>query len=135
MYRCTDCGVASSDVTPSWDPRFASGKCASCGYKVRSFTLDSVEDGKRLKEAGQERAEGHVAPWSERARRWIVNQPRGATYTSEDITADLGQPPSSGAVGAVMTGMAKGGYHEKYMLVKAQRPNQHAAEIWTWIRR
>jgi hypothetical protein len=134
MYRCIECGTTSEDVVLAWDPRFAKGKCSNCDFKTRTFTRDSVEEGKNLKTKGQEQAEGHTPKWSDLARQWIERKIPGVTYTSEDITAELGQPPSSGAVGAVMTGAAKSSLHRKYRLVKAERPNQHAAEIWEWIR-
>ena len=87
-----------------------------------------------LKEIGQARAIAAAPKWSVRARQWIERQCPGVTYTSEDITAALGQPPSSGAVGATMTGAAKSGLQRKYRLVQARRANQHGAEIWEWIR-
>lgn len=133
MYRCAKCGAASEGVTPSFDPRYGSGKCRECG-KDRSFVRDDISEGRRLKEEGQEIASGHVMSWSEAAQDWIRRRTKGSMYTSEDVTADLGQPPSSGAVGAVMTAMAKMGYHQKHQIVKARRPNQHAAEIWVWVR-
>lgn len=133
MYRCVMCGVVEESITPSIDPRYGHGKCRACG-KMRDFIRDDVAEGVRRKDEGQSSARGHVSTWSQAAQEWILRKQPGMTYTSEDITADLGQPPSSGAVGAVMTAMAKMGYHRKYFISKAQRPNQHAAEIWMWIR-
>jgi hypothetical protein len=134
MYRCLVCGghTPESVIGPGIAPGFGVGRCQSC----RRYTQHRViPDGDALKAEGQALVvSGRAATWSETAIRWIESQPTGSVYTSETITGWLGQPPSSGAVGAVMTGAAKRGLHRKHIIVKAQRPNQHSAEIWQWIR-
>lgn len=56
----------------------------------------------------------------------------GETFTSEDVTAKVGQPPSSGAVGARINAAAKRGLIEHVGYTKARRANQHGAELRTW---
>ena len=57
---------------------------------------------------------------------------RGGEFTSEDITALVGQPPSSGAVGARMNAAAQRGLIVRTGDIKANRPNQHRTRISTW---
>lgn len=56
----------------------------------------------------------------------------GDTFTSEDVTVAVGQPSSSGAVGALMNTAARQGWIVRVGFEKAVRDNQHAALITQW---
>lgn len=115
-------------VAVTIDPRYAIGRCLCPSDEPWRLVSDPVA----LKEEGQARATSASLSWTVRAREWLRARPRGSTYTSEDLTADLGQPPSSGAVGSVMTWGARQGLHRKVGRRQATRPNQHAAELTVW---
>lgn len=91
--------------------------------------------GEQLKAEGIELAlhnPGNV-PWLIRARHALyVLAAAGQPFTSEDITARVGQPPSSGAVGALMNAASREHAIQKVGRRKAIRQNQHAAEISEW---
>ena len=57
---------------------------------------------------------------------------QGVPFTSEDVTHSVGQPPSSGAVGARINAAARRGIIEHVGYTKARRANQHGAELRTW---
>lgn len=91
--------------------------------------------GEQAKEAGiaQALSSAPSAPWRVVARAGLLELVgRGRPFTSEDLTALVGQPPSPNAVGAVVNGAARAGWIERAGFVKAERANQHAALISRW---
>jgi alkylated DNA nucleotide flippase Atl1 len=92
-------------------------------------------NGQELKELGIARASSNVraAPWRAVARIRVLELiRRGETFTSEDITRDVGQPPHPNQVGALLSGFARAGLIVRVGMVNAKRTNQHAALIGEW---
>lgn len=60
----------------------------------------------------------------------------GTRFTSETITARIGQPPHHpNTVGALISALARAGViHPTGERVKAVRPNQHSAKLEVWAR-
>jgi hypothetical protein len=56
----------------------------------------------------------------------------GRRFTSEDVTGAVGQPLSSGAVGALLNTAQQQGWLVRAGYTKAVRPNQHGAMISEW---
>ncbi len=149
---CTSCGRARQpgDSTPMPVRGLAegmrTGKCAGeKGHPWRTFRVEipagprDVDEGLRRKAEGQERAETGYSQrdgWGARfdaAVKALAMSRR--PFTSEDVTARVGMPPSGSpsAVGARMTAAAKRGWIRKTgRTVKAERPNQHAAMLTEW---
>lgn len=148
MWRCEVCGHEKSpaglELTVSEFLRL--GPCpAEDGRPRRVFRrVDAVpagardvREGERLKAEGQARTTIHDLPWGKRFDHELRSLAYGQEpFTSEDVTARVGMPAqgSPSAVGARMTAAAKKGLIAKTgRRVKAQRPNQHAAELTEWI--
>lgn len=148
-WVCLSCRKArTSDV--GLQPTLMDGiRLATCEYEGTRQAFRATVDagpfdlaaGERLKEQGQARVEAgaynQLSGWNVRfdacLRRWAAT---GRPFTSETITAEVGLPPSGSpsAVGARMTAAAKRGEIRKTgRMVKAQRPNQHAAMLTEWI--
>lgn len=74
-----------------------------------------------------------LAPWSVLAMQALRRLARtGRRFTSEDVTGAVGQPPSSGAVGALLNTAQQQGWLVRVGYTKAVRPNQHGAMISEW---
>ena len=122
-------------------------RCAVCGWRgllavgdyqrIREFmALVDIAEGERLKEAGMAAAAKAVdVAWRERFdRRVEVLAMTGEMFTSEDVTAEVGLPPSGSvnAIGARMAAAARRGVIVRLGDVKARRPNRHAARVSQW---
>lgn len=151
-WVCKTCGRErqTGDALPplqaGLSDQFRTGRCAGeKGKPYRAF-VPVVPAGPRdlprgvaLKEEGQDRAANGFSQrdgWGERFDAAVkalalTREP----FTSEDVTAKVGLPPSGSpsAVGARMTAAAKRGDIRKTgRRVAARRPNQHAAELTQW---
>jgi len=74
-----------------------------------------------------------VAPWGVLAMLQLKLLARsGRRFTSEDVTGAVGQPPSSGAVGAILNSASQQGWIARVGYTKAARANQHSAMISEW---
>ena len=80
----------------------------------------------------------HNTPLSYRIafESWVIRLPHGAEFTSEDVTAAVGQPPHhANSVGALINDLARRGcIFVAGRRVKAKRSNQHSAKIEVWVR-
>lgn len=148
QWRCTRCEHVYETASPHWargiDPRFRYGRCRLCQGKLKTpatFVLleqpRDVAQGETLKRAGMaaavETTERHEIGWVEAFDEELRRLARaGEPFTSEDVTAAVGQPPSSGAVGARMAAAARRGTIVAIGHRKAERVNQHATEIKLW---
>jgi hypothetical protein len=103
----------------------------------------NIEEGRRRRDEGAElaiaaadaRSAGLIWKNSFTAAAGICKLP--SEFTSEDITAIVGQPPEGvhpSTVGALMISLAKRGVIEKAGYVQAQRANQHATMLASWRR-
>ena len=151
-WVCQTCGhVKTPDdalpsLMPGLIPDLRSGKCAGeKGRPYRAFRREipagarDLPRGQELKAEGQERASNGWSQrdgWGDRFDATVKALAMSrAPFTSEDVTAKVGLPPSGSpsAVGARMTAAAKRGEIRKTgRRVQAQRPNQHAAELTEW---
>jgi len=139
LWRCSSCRVVveleQPPGTPTLDDRLRSGhhrrSTGGCGDEV----VWQLVDGQQLKATGMAAATRTSEPsgWVERFDRELERRAAaGTTFTSEDVTHAVGQPPSSGAVGARINAAARRGLIEHVGYAKARRPNQHGAELRTW---
>ncbi len=148
IWVCTNCnrprqaGDAFPPLVPGLISNLATGRCAGeKGKPMRTFRRDErdLAEGERRKAEGQQRA---TTSWTQRdgwntrfdsvLERMAL---KGVLFTSEDITAEVGLPTSGSpsAVGARMTAAAKRGLIRKTgRMLKAERPNQHAALLTEW---
>lgn len=105
---------------------------------MRQITLFDVEiNGDLLRAAGQELVLIHEKAEYKAAYVAAVTALRtGTRFTSETITAIVGQPPHNpNSVGALTSACATLGLcRATGRHVKARRPNQHGAEIKVWRR-
>lgn len=151
-WRCTTCrrervvADAFPPLLPGLIDKYRSGKCKRCRgsrtfEQVRVETWNGPEpaSGDRLKETGMAIAETAEAltgeGWIQRADAVIKSLALARKeFTSEDVTARVGQPHrSSGAVGARMNAAHhRGIIRDTGRMVKAQRPNQHSAKLTVW---
>ena len=89
------------------------------------------------KRNGIARAISHAAGWYMAAFLACIERlPRGARFTSEDITLNIGMPPGSpNAVGALMHSAAARGLCVKTGdTTRARRRKCHAALLLIWVR-
>lgn len=94
-----------------------------------------MNEGDRLKAEGVEKISGvpQGAPWRAVAEARLLELcASGRAFTSEDITATVGQPGHPNQVGALLVGATKRGWIERVGYIKADRPNQHSAMISQW---
>lgn len=144
LYRCGSCGRTSVNPgTPGLDSRYRFGPCpkhlGGCGRKRAEHRLVDEQQEQRVearaKEVGMRAAELASTPsgWVERFDAELERRAAtGVPFTSEDVTYAVGQPPSSGAVGARINAAARRGLIVHVGYTKARRPNQHAAELRQW---
>jgi hypothetical protein len=92
-----------------------------------------------LKQAGMAQALEPVLEWKQQADAAIRQlAATGELFTSEDVTARVGQPTDAdgrarpNAVGAIINANARKGIIERIGFVKATRANQHSALISQW---
>lgn len=145
-WRCTRCGHVFHGAAAGWtrglDPRFRYGRCRHCQGKRKTpttFVLVAEQPNRAAGERGKE-VGMRAAEFASIASGWVelfdVELARlaaeGVDFTSEDVTAIVGQPPSSGAVGARMNAAARRGLIRQVGHRKAARANQHATEIKLW---
>lgn len=93
-------------------------------------------DGPTAKLAGIDRISGNPedAPWRAVASEILLDLARsGDPFTSEDITSRAGQPPHPNSSGALLSGAARRGWIRRVGFQGAERANQHAALLSTWI--
>jgi hypothetical protein len=151
-WRCVHCKrvrePGDPDLKDTLTARFRQGRCAGeKGRPLRFFETvpepgqaRDVAMGRRLKEKGMGRAEGTQAvlnpEWSERFDATVTALALSRVeFTSEDITARVGRPPSGSgsAVGARVNAAAKKGIIRwTGRMQQAERPNQHAALLKVW---
>lgn len=149
-WRCTTCralrepGDALPPLAAGLFDNLAHGKCAhEKGRPNRTFRREEAPDlpeGERRKEEGQARADGGWAQrdgWTERFDAALTHIAlTRSPFTSEDVTTQVGMPPSGSSpsvVGSRMIAAAKRGLIRKTgRMVKAHRPNQHAALLTEW---
>ena len=94
-----------------------------------------MNEGQQRKAEGIARISGNpmAAPWRAVAMRRLRELAlTGETFTSEDVTAVAGQPPTPNSVGALLSGAARQGWIERVGFAPAERPNQHATIISEW---
>lgn len=120
------------------NPPYELGKSAHARrVEGSNCQLELGEYGKR---AGIARANATVAPeWKDLADGVIRElAASGVEFTSEAVTAKVGQPTDSdgrakpNAVGARFSAAANRGLIIRVGFTKAQRPNQHAAMLSLW---
>jgi hypothetical protein len=95
-----------------------------------------LSEGQRRKREGIERIGENPAeaPWRARALPVLRDLARsGDEFTSEDVTAKVGQPPHPNSVGSLMNTASRQGWIRRSGFVQAERPNQHAALVSRWI--
>lgn len=159
-WRCKTCGRERQpgDATPplaaGLSETYRTGRCmGEKGKPYRAFERiyppaehmyrpagpRDLPRGEALKEEGQDRASNGWPQrdgWSERFDAAVTALALTRTpFTSEHVTAQVGLPPSGSpsAVGARMTAAAKRNKIRKTgRMVKAERPNQHAAMLTEW---
>lgn len=133
---CTFCHeeriARPEDVTGTASPSYVSAGCGSC-KRIRLHRA-VLPDGAERKAEGQAAVAAAASEWTIRGRHWLRWLVSGQELVSEDVTAELGQPTSSGAVGALMTWAARQGLIVKVGRTQARRRNQHAAELTVWRR-
>lgn len=99
-----------------------------------------LEIGEYLKRAGTAAVDAATSPeWKDAADAVIATLARsGSDFTSEDVTAKVGQPTGPNgeakpnAVGARFSAAAKAGVIVRVGFTKATRANQHATMISLW---
>jgi hypothetical protein len=101
------------------------------------LSMFDPDGGRADRDAGMTAALGRAKSWVDAARVVIAWRARkGDPFTSEDVTAVVGQPPegcSPNAVGAVMNAAAKAGQIRRVGDAQARRRNQHATRIGLWV--
>jgi hypothetical protein len=132
-------------LKPSLTGRYMVGKCRTCRSMAffeqgPARVARDPQLGERLKEHGMKAAASYQASlnpeWSAKVDATITALALSRReFTSEDITANVGMPPSGSgsAVGARVNAAARSGrivWTGK--MAKAQRPNQHAALLKLW---
>lgn len=96
--------------------------------------------GADARDAGQAQATAARPTWAQQAQAWIVAQPVGSRFTSEDVTHAVGLPSGdvgqhrNNAVGAVMRAAAKAGHVRRVGYVESTRTRSHAAVLSRWER-
>ena len=150
-WRCTSCQrewqPGDAPLTETLTPRYRRGKCPSRGCKRKFRMFEPVAGhardlplGRELRERGMARAEGTQAvlnpDWTARfdaeVQRLALTRQE---FTSEDVTARVGLPPSGSgsAVGArINAARTRGLIHWTGQVRQAERPNQHAALLRIW---
>lgn len=134
------------DLQPTLLEGVKQGQCPFEGTRQMFHVLNEagpldVHEGERRKDTGQALAARGTwdvrEGWTARFNQAIRQLRSGAALTSETVTAIVGMPPagSPSRVGALMTAAAKRGEIVKTgRMVKAERPNQHAAMLTEWMR-
>jgi hypothetical protein len=108
-------------------------------YAYIQAQLDVLDraDGERLKAAGMAAADANADErWkADFDARLNLLAASGRAFTSEDVTREVGLPPSGSpnAVGARINAAARRGVIVRVGDVKAARVNQHATRISSWI--
>lgn len=129
-YNCEDEGERLHvDATVSADRVYA--HCPAC----RQYRLHRPVDGEAAKVAGiaQALANPTDAPWRVVANECIARlAASGVEFTSEDVTREVGVPPSGASVGAILNNAARSGRIVRTGYVNARRVNQHSALISVW---
>lgn len=102
----------------------------------RQLTLMDAELSAALKEQGMQQASRNAdQQWKDRFDKALQTlAAAGTEFTSEDVTAVTGLPPSGSpsAVGARMNAAAKRGLIVRVGLRNARRAKSHAAMLLTW---
>jgi hypothetical protein len=141
VWRCSACSgklveYGAPPGTATLDARMRNGthlrSTGGCGAKAVTWQLIS---GTSLKREGMQAATTSSEPsgWVQRFDTELERRAQsGVTFTSEDVTHAVGQPPSSGAVGARINAAARRGLIEHVGYTRATRANQHGAELRTW---
>lgn len=137
--NCTNCGHCHhGDLTRTLDPSVYMGRCLECNngrfFRAEEIVPHDLEAGREAKHAGMARTETKHADYAWRFDQEIIRRTPGQELTSEDITAVVGVPPSSGVVGARMNAAAKRGLIVRSGFRPAKRVNQHAALVSVWVR-
>lgn len=94
-----------------------------------------MNEGQQRKAEGIARAQANpsAAPWRAVAMRHLRELAlTGEPFTSEDVTARAGQPPTPNSVGALMNTASRQGWIVRVGFGQAERANQHAALISEW---
>lgn len=94
----------------------------------------------RPKEAGQLAAITSVSPqWYDAAEAWIMRQPKGTRFTSEQMTQAIGKPSATGqhannAVGAFISGQSRLKRIKPIGYVPSQNRESHGHVIREWVK-
>lgn len=133
-YRHT-CGhiVRPEDVTPSFDERYAKGKCRFCG-KEGVWTATELPTEEQARDAGMAAAAAGTPDWHAVGMRWIERLDLGARITSDDVTRAIGVPASQGAVGALIGAAKKKGLIAYVDRAKSYRKDRHQSGVDLWER-
>lgn len=131
---------------PFIDPNYGTAYCYTCKRRTTHKSsarrhepkLEALLAGEVAKEEGiaQANANPSTAPWRVVAMdRAMALAATRTEFTSEDITATVGVPAASGAVGALLSTLARRGVVRRVGFRKAERVNQHAALVSVWVGR
>lgn len=149
-WRCVTCKRVKEpgdpELLPTLTARFLQGRCAGEKGRPHRFFEPAVGNARDLAmgEAGKERGMGQAEvtqavlnpEWTDKFDAVVTALALSRVeFTSEDVTARAGQPPSGSgsAVGARINAAAKKGIIRwTGAMRKAERPNQHAALLKVW---
>ncbi len=97
------------------------------------FPLSS-QDGQELRERGMAAAQARAGPeWGDRCEFVIrLKAASGERFTSEDIRDVVGDPPSSGAMGALINAAARAFIIRQVDWAVPRRPQLHGHLIRVW---
>jgi len=87
------------------------------------------------RDQGMAQAATHTAPWQVVATQYVTARPRGDVIHPDEVTAAVGVPPSSGAVGALFRTLRISGVVAKGPDSVSRRPGRHLSGVHTWVRR
>lgn len=95
-----------------------------------------LTEGEKRKADGIARVDANESKdWKYQFRAAVMSMPYGKEFTSESITAIVGQPPHHpNSVGAQMNALARAKAIVLVRFDKAHRSNQHATRIGVWVR-
>ena len=109
--------------------------CTHCGRPLVNGGCGWCE-----KEQGQLKALTSVSPtWYDAAERWIMRQPKGTRFTSEQLTTCIGKPSptamhANNAVGAFISGQSRLKRIKPVGYTTSTHPGSHSAVIREWVK-
>lgn len=112
-------------------------RCVCGELMLGDHGLEDGPSGEELRDAGMDRVEQSPAagPWIAAANGWVRALSAGATFSAEDLCAQVGRPARPNMVGARLSALARQRLIEPVGYEKAERRERHASRMLTWRRR